>query len=53
MTKCNEDLPTEIFFGLHSDGKEGGSDGKEISKDGREHVFTFSNYDENQLDYQF
>ena len=25
---------TEIFFGYHSDGKEGGSDGKEGGKDG-------------------
>ena len=33
----------EIFFGLYSDGKEGGSDGKEGSKDGgHDHLFTFS-----------
>lgn len=28
----------EIFFGIYSDGKEGGSDGKESGKDGREHL---------------
>lgn len=28
----------DIFFGMYSDGKEGGSDGKEGSKDGREHL---------------
>jgi hypothetical protein len=28
----------EIFFGMYSDGKEGGSDGKESGKDGREHL---------------
>lgn len=31
MEKNNE---IEIYFGLYSDGKEGGSDGKEGSKDG-------------------
>ena len=28
----------EIFFGVYSDGKEGGSDGKESGKDGRENL---------------
>jgi len=36
---------TEIFFGYHSDGKEGGSDGKEGGKDGsRDNPHPPSNY---------
>lgn len=47
---------TEIFFGIYSDGKEGGSDGKEGSKDGgRDHLYAFpTNPDDvDQIDYQF
>lgn len=46
---------TEIFFGMYSDGKEGGSDGKEGSKDGREHAFIGSPHQANlnHSDYQF
>ena len=46
----------EIFFGIYSDGKEGGSDGKEGSKDaGHDHLFAFPTHlnDANQIDYQF
>jgi len=31
----------EIFFGMYSDGKEGGSDGKESGKDGYEDIHRF------------
>jgi hypothetical protein len=46
---------TEIFFGMYSDGKEGGSDGKEGNKDGgRDNIFTFSpHYTIKNPDYQF
>ncbi len=46
----------EIFFGIYSDGKEGGSDGKEGSKDGgRDSFFVLpaSHHGVNQIDYQF
>jgi len=46
----------EIFFGMYSDGKEGGSDGKEGNKDGgMDNLFIFSmNPDDiNHMDYQF
>jgi hypothetical protein len=33
----------EIFFGMYSDGKEGGSDGKEGSKDRDHHIFKHNN----------
>lgn len=36
-----EDVTKEIFFGIYSDGKEGGSDGKEGSKDGDHHRFKY------------
>lgn len=46
---------TEIYFGMYSDGKEGGSDGKEGSKDGQErlHIFQTNTKDVNEIDYQF
>ena len=35
MNGCNaKNAIIEIFFGMYSDGKEGGSDGKEGCKDG-------------------
>ena len=46
----------EIFFGMYSDGKEGGSDGKESSKDsGHDHIYAFppNPNDVDQIDYQF
>lgn len=46
----------EIFFGMYSDGKEGGSDGKEGSKDGgHDHLYAFpaNLNDVDQIDYQF
>jgi hypothetical protein len=46
----------EIFFGMYSDGKEGGSDGKEGCKDGghcNRFDFSANLNDINQLDYQF
>ena len=46
----------EIFFGIYSDGKEGGSDGKESSKDGgHDHHFIFhtNRNDMDEIDYQF
>lgn len=46
----------EIFFGMYSDGKEGGSDGKEASKDsGHDHIYPFSSNpnDVEEIDYQF
>lgn len=32
------ELVKDIFFGVYSDGKEGGSDGKEGGKDGKDHL---------------
>ena len=46
---------TEIFFGVYSDGKEGGSEGKEHSKDGgRDHLSAFpvKINEVTQIDYQ-
>ncbi len=46
----------EIFFGMYSDGKEGGSDGKEGSKDsGHDHLYAFpiNQNKVNQIDYHF
>ena len=51
-----EKTTTEIFFGIYSDGKEGGSDGKEGSKDGgRDNLFAFpgDHHDAPYIDYQF
>ena len=44
----------DIFFGVYSDGKEGGSDGKEGSKDGRENAYIMiPGQDTNEIDYRF
>lgn len=45
----------EIFFGVYSDGKEGGSDGKEGGKDGRDHLgFSMTgDYLNDEPDYKF
>lgn len=50
----------EVYFGLYSDGKEGGSDGKEGGKDGHkdgsELGISFSQgktYSAHNIDYQF
>ena len=54
--KIDKNRMTEIFFGVYSDGKEGGSDGKEGSKDsGRDHLSAFSVTinEVNEIDYQF
>ena len=54
--KINSNPCIEIFFGMYSDGKEGGSDGKEGNKDGgRDNhlVFTTKLCEVNQIDYQF
>lgn len=57
MNGCNDkSAMVEIFFGMYSDGKEGGSDGKEGSKDGgHDHLFAFPTNpnDVDQIDYQF
>ncbi len=44
MNGCNaKNAIIEIFFGMYSDGKEGGSDGKEGSKDsGHDHLYAFT-----------
>jgi len=49
-----KNIKTEIFFGMYSDGKEGGSDGKEGSKDG-DHIYTSFDVNGNYelLDYTF
>ena len=52
----NKNTKVEIFFGMYSDGKEGGSDGKEGSKDGgHDHIFAFpiNPNDVEEIDYQF
>jgi len=57
MTVCKDkNTIVDIFFGMYSDGKEGGSDGKEGSKDsGHDHLYAFPvNSDGvDQIDYQF
>jgi len=51
----NSDHAIEIFFGMYSDGKEGGSDGKEGAKDGGwENLYISTNLnDVKYTDYQF
>lgn len=43
----------EIFFGVYSDGKEGGSDGKEGGKDGSDTTSIFKNIERTEIDYKF
>ena len=56
INQVNSDKVIEIFFGMYSDGKEGGSDGKEGNKDGgRDDLYISSTaFDKlNHIDYQF
>lgn len=56
INQINSNNVIEIFFGVYSDGKEGGSDGKEGNKDGgRDNFISFmiNHHDVNHLDYQF
>lgn len=56
MSDTSEDnARIEIFFGMYSDGKEGGSDGKEGSKDsGFDDLYAFpKNNDVDEIDYNF
>lgn len=53
-----KDSVIDIFFGMYSDGKEGGSDGKEGSKDchkdGHELGLSMLNsHQDNEVDYRF
>ena len=53
-----KDEVMELFFGIYSDGKEGGSDGKEGGKDGHkdgcDRISTMmNNHNGNELDYRF
>lgn len=56
VNQVNTKNKIEIFFGMYSDGKEGGSDGKEGNKDGgRDNFIPFPTHfnDIDCLDYQF
>lgn len=54
MNIKQEETNKEIFFGMYSDGKEGGSDGKEGSKDGDKGFTSFANEtNHNNPDYIF
>lgn len=55
MNTTQEKLTKEIFFGMYSDGKEGGSDGKEGSKDGDHHKIAYftNEFSHHVLDYAF
>lgn len=43
----------EIFFGVYSDGKEGGSDGKEGGKDGCDSLDISFGVKQKEIDYRF
>lgn len=52
------DAVLEIFFGIYSDGKEGGSDGKEGGKDGHKDGKELGcnlayDYPNEEIDYRF
>lgn len=53
----NMDNIIEIFFGMYSDGKEGGSEGKEggkdSSKDGCEGLAMINGMDSQKIEYRF
>lgn len=56
INQINSDPVIDIFFGMYSDGKEGGSDGKEGNKDGSWdslYVSSTNHNDLNYMDYQF
>jgi hypothetical protein len=56
MNQINSNQVIEIFFGMYSDGKEGGSDGKERAKDsGRDthYIPETPLKNINHIDYQF
>lgn len=56
--ELEKDSVIDIFFGMYSDGKEGGSDGKEGSKDchkdGHDLGSSMMNsHQDNEIDYRF
>ncbi|WP_158304183.1 MULTISPECIES: hypothetical protein [Legionellaceae] len=58
MMSFEKDNFIDIFFGVYSDGKEGGSDGKEggkdCNKDGHDlGLSMMNNHQDNEMDYRF